>query len=108
MPMPQIAVHVFPTIQVELEDHTKALGVIVYRAQDILYDAGVTVKTQMLTQSSQIADTQNNVSALSTLVLDMQTFLAEQLGYEFGNHDAALAWDTLYDLVEKVPGNSNP
>lgn len=106
MSMPKVAIHVFPTIQVELEGGIKALGVIVVRAEDVQYAPGVTLKTQILNVMDQVAGIQSNVSALSTLVLDMQTFLAEQLGYEFGNHDAALAWDTLYDVVEKVPSNS--
>lgn len=108
MSMPKVAIHVFPTLQVELEGGVKALGVIVNRAEDIQYEPGVTLKTQIITMMDQTAGIQQSVSALSTLVLDMQTFLAEQLGYEFGNHDAALAWDTLYDSVEKVPSDSSP
>lgn len=107
MSMPKVAIHVFPTIQVELTDGTKALGVIVNRAEDIQYAPGVTLKTQILSMMDQTTTIQQNVSALANLVLDMQTFLAEQLGYEFGNHDAATAWDTLYDLIEKVPSDSS-
>lgn len=107
MSMPKVAIHVFPTLQVELEDGSKALGVIVNRAEDIQYAPGVTLKTQIINMADIIAGVSSNLSILNATVMDMQMFLAEQLGYEIGNHEAASAWDTLYDLVEKVRSDSS-